>query len=438
MKRKSSLIGGAALGAIVALGMGATAEAKAPPRNSQAAQIEALRLQVQALTERLNAQEAAQQQAQAATQQAQATAQQAQARAEQAQMAADAQIKTIPAQVETALAAVPKPKPSWASDTTVGGRVFADISNIDQKSDGVGQPNNGFNFDIKRFYVSVDHKFNDVWSADLTADASYVAADKQTQLYIKKAYLQAKFSDALTLRMGAADLPWIPFVEDLYGYRYVENVLVDRTKFGTSTDWGLHASGKLADGLINYAVSAVNGNGYKNPSRSQGIDLEGRVNVNYDHFVVGVGGYTGKLGKDVQGVTTFHTANRFDAVAAFKTDKIRLGAEYFHASDWSNVLSPTSDSSEGYGLFASYKFTPKVSVFGRYDWVKPNKDTAPTVRDHYVNLGVSYSPLDNIDLALVYKRDKADNGFISTSNGTIGGVTDGTYDEIGLFTQYRW
>ena len=437
MTRKSSLIGGAALGALIALGMGAAAQARTAP-NSQAAQVEALRLQVQALTDRLNAQEAANQQSQAAAQQAQATAQQAQAKAEQAQIAADAQIKTIPAQVETALAAAPKPKPSWAANTTVGGRVFADVSNIDNKSDGVGQKNNGLNFDIKRFYIIVDHKFNDVWSANLTTDANYVAADGETNLFIKKAYLQAKLSDALTVRMGAADLPWVPFVEDLYGYRYIENVLVDRTKFGTSTDWGLHASGKLADGLINYAVSAVNGSGYKNPSRSQGIDLEGRVNVNYDHFVVGVGGYTGKLGKDVEGVTTLHTANRFDAVAAYKSDKIRLGAEYFHASDWTNVLTPVSDSSEGYGLFASYKFTPKVSVFGRYDWVKPSKDVNAKLNDDYFNLGVSYSPVDAIDLALVYKREKADDGFFSGSNGTIGGVTDGTYDEIGLFTQYRW
>jgi hypothetical protein len=215
-------------------------------------------------------------------------------------------------------------------------------------------------------------------------------------------------------------------------------VLIDRTKFGTSTDWGVHASGKFADGLINYAVSAVNGNGYKNPSRSQGIDLEGRVNVNYDHFVVGVGGYTGKLGKDVEGITTFHTANRFDAVAAYKSDKIRFGAEYFHASDWTNVLTPTADSSDGYGLFASYKFSPKVSVFGRYDWVKPSKDVNPNLKDDYFNFGVSYSPVDTIDLALVYKREKADDGFFTGSNGTIGGLTDGTYDEIGLFTQYRW
>jgi hypothetical protein len=48
---------------------------------------------------------------------------------------------------------------------------------------------------------------------------------------------------------------------------------------------------------------------------------------------------------------------------------------------------------------------------------------------------VDFKPIKAIDLALVYKRDRANNGFLSTSNGTIGGVNKGTYDEIGLFTQ---
>jgi hypothetical protein len=438
MKRKNSLIGGAALGVLVALTMGAAAEAKTSGA-SEMAEIEALKAQVQALTDRLNAQDAASQQVQATAQQAQAAAQQAQAAAQQAQVNADAQIKTIPAQVETAMAAMPKPKSaSWADNTTIGGRVFADVSNVEQKNDGVKQPNDGFNFDIKRFYIIVDHKFNDTWSANLTTDANYIAADKETNLYIKKAYLQGKFSDALMVRFGAADLPWVPFIEDVYGYRYVENVLVDRTKFGTSADWGVHASGKFADGLINYAVSAINGSGYKNPSRSQGIDLEGRVNLNYNHFIVGVGGYTGKLGHDIEGIATPHTANRFDAVAAYANDRIHVGAEYFHATDWNNVTNPVSDSSEGYGLFGSFKFTDKIGVFGRYDWVKPNKDTAPNLEDNYFNIGISYSPLKTIDFALVYKRDKADDGVIATSNGNIGGLISGTYDEVGLFTQYRF
>ena len=89
-------------------------------------------------------------------------------------------------------------------------------------------------------------------------------------------------------------------------------------------------------------------------------------------------------------------------------------------------------------MFGSYNINPTISVFGRYDWVKPNKTTSPDKKDNYWNIGIQYEPVKIIDLALVYKRDRIDNGTISTGNGTIGGLVDGSYDEIGLFGQLRW
>ena len=99
--------------------------------------------------------------------------------------------------------------------------------------------------ELKRFYIGVDHKFNDVFSANLTTDFRYNTngTSNDVLVYVKKAYLQAKLIPAFTVRVGAADLPWVPFVEGVYGYRFVENTLIDRTKFGTSSDWGVHVLG---------------------------------------------------------------------------------------------------------------------------------------------------------------------------------------------------
>ena len=446
MKNQMTLLGGAALGAMVVACFAAPADAKTvkhkarprPAASAQSEEIRELRKQVQALTDRLNAQESAQQQTQAQAQQAQVQAQAAATQVQQVQAQADASIKTIPTQVSSAVSALPKAKPSWADNTSVSGRMFYNLSNVEQKSDGKKVAPSGFGLDVKRFYIGVDHKFNDVFSANVTTDFNYIAADGETQLFIKKAYLQAKLSDALVVRVGSADLPWVPFVEDLYGYRYVENVLIDRTKFGTSADWGVHASGKFFDGHLNYALSVVDGAGYKAPLRSKGMDVEGRVNLKFDNVVLAVGGYTGKLGKDTQGALTYHTAERFDAQAAYTTNKFRVGAEYFSASDWNNVTTAAADKSEGYGVFGSYNFTDQIGVFGRYDWVKPKKDQASSLKDDYFNIGASYSPYKNVDFSLVYKRDSVDNGTVSTSNGAIGGVNKGTYDEIGVFGQLRY
>ncbi|HEV8443497.1 MAG TPA: hypothetical protein VGQ27_08445 [Steroidobacteraceae bacterium] len=324
--------------------------------------------------------------------------------------------------------------------TTISGKMFADLSNYDASNDGVNSPANGFGIDVKRFYLGVTHNFDDIWSVNVTSDFNYVSNDSETQIYIKKAYVQAKLSDAFFGRLGSADLPWVPYAEDLYGYRWVENTLIDRLKFGTSADWGLHAGGKVADGKFSYAAAAINGAGYKNPTRSNTMDFEARLGfMPVSGLSFAVGGYTGKLGKDVENSTTppQHTANRLDALVAYVQKSFRVGAEYFTADDWNNVTTVASDKADGFSVWGSFNFNDQWSVFARGDSAKTSKDINSNLKDEYFNAGVAAHPRKNVDVALVYKHEKVDGGgFINTSNGNFGGVAaGGKYDEVGIWTQ---
>jgi hypothetical protein len=433
------------------------AAAPAAPSASKQ-ELDELRAEVQDLKAWKDSQAAAQAQTQADLASARQAAADATARAEHAEQQVQAEIQTIPGAVsgevksQVAKSIVPK---GWEGSTSVNGRMYWDVSSINQKSNGVAQPSNGVGFDIKRFYVGIDHKFNDMFSGNITTDFNYQSSLGQSAIYIKKAYLQAKFSDALIVRAGSADLPWVPFVEDQYGNRYIENVLIDRDKFGTSADWGVHALGKFGDkGMFQYAVSIVNGSGYKAVStgagstRTHAVDFEGRLSMNIDHFTVAVGGYDGRLGKDVitgtGAATPSRDASRVDVAAFYNDGRIRAGVEYFKAWNYygNAVLTANSpDEAEGYSLYGQYNFTKQIAVFGRYDWVNPRQTTVPTGRDNYFNIGISYEPVKIVDFALVYKRDKIDNLNLSTANGTIGNATagrNGTYDEVGLWGQFRW
>ncbi|MDE3115938.1 MAG: hypothetical protein KGL26_10090 [Pseudomonadota bacterium] len=360
------------------------------------------------------------------------------------------------AAVLVAMTAAPASAEAWWESTKISGRMYYDFSNINASSTATGgvktdSTSNGTSFDIKRFYVGIDHKFNDIFSANITTDFTYDTTAGASQLYIKKAYLEANLSPMLDIRLGSTDLPWIPFAEGVYGYRYVENTLIDRTKFGTSADWGVHFKGAFANGVVDYAVSVVNGNGYKKPgmglgtNRTDSVDVEGRVSAHLDDFVVAVGGYSGKLGA-AHGTATSHTANRLDALAAYVGHGARIGVEYFNANDWNSVPTSkgTSDRDDGYSAFASYDFTPEWAVFGRYDWVNPKTTNSTThlvtndPKDNYFNVGIQYTPFKMVNLALVYKHDKADHGTLGTSNGTIGGSASGSYDEVGLFGNFQW
>jgi len=311
--------------------------------------------------------------------------------------------------------------------TKLGGKAYIDFTSLNDKdSTGTKTDKSGLGFDVKRFYVGVDHTFDDMWSANVTTDFYKDGNDSKTQVFVKKAYLQAKFSDAAVLRAGSADMPWIPYVESFYGYRYVENTMTDKLHLANSADWGAHLGGKAMGGMINYAVSIVNGNGYSDPTRSKSVDFAGRVGVMpVKGLTLALGMYNGKRGKDVQSATNLNKNSRYDFLAAYKQDMFTVGGEFVSAKN--NDPSAAKDKATGYSVFGTVKAGESMAVFARYDNVKPNKDTASDKKITYYNVGVSYQARKNVDLALAYKNNKVAN---------TGG--DAKTSEIGVWTQVKF
>lgn len=391
------------------------------------------------------------------------------------------------------------------SNTTVGGLVFLDVGHISEQQNGKDIPPTGTGFDVKRAYLIVNHKFDDVWSANLTTDAQYLSAPSTitstsatnngvttftsttntnnsggvTEIFIKRLYLQAKLDDAFVVDAGSYTSPWIGYLEqNLYEYRFVEKTESDRFGYATTSDWGLNATGVVGDsGWIVYSASVVNGGGFKNPTRTKGVDFEGSLGVKpADWLAIGLGFYSGHLGQITATSADFakNTATRLDVAAGVHVGGFRLGAEYFNAKNYkagntstgilsgpggvvvaTNVTpalstgSVKSDKADGFAGWTSYAFDAQWSIFARYDRAKPSEDITPNLKDTYFHLGVDYKPIKKVDIALVYKNEKVDNGAISIGsadgNGsyTIGGTgvagtgvtTSGKFSEVGVYAQ---
>ena len=416
-------------------------------------------------------------------------------------------------------------------NTTVGGQVFFDFSNISNQTESTkgvysDSTSSGTSFDVKRFYLTVDHAFNNIWSANLTTDATYTGETTATvlstvktcstgavntagtgcttagatptsfntttaannansgnvsELMIKYLYLTGKFSDALSVKLGSSATPWISYVDGITGQRYIDKSVNDRLGFNTA-DWGANASGSFANQLLNYSFSVLNGSGYKNPSRSKKVDFEGRISSKpTDWLDLGVGVYTGHLGQVTYANDSYsqNTVTRLNALAAVHFGGFKFGGEFISAKNYQTVAAlagsedgtnstgvfgtsavvassatgvvPT-DRLQGYSLFAGYAFNADWNVFARYDDLDLSKDVAPNLKDKYFNVGVDYKPLKAIDVALVYKNEKVDNGQFSPgtadANGkyTIGGAagttttapTDGKFGEVGIYVQWKF
>jgi len=328
---------------------------------------------------------------------------------------------------------------SHADDLSIHGKMYVDTTYKTNKDDGTGQKSSdtGLGTDVKRFYVTVDYKYDDVWSANFTSDIGDKGT-KRYDLFVKKAYIQAKLSDAAAFRFGSADTPWIPFVEGLYGYRYLENTLIDRLKFGNSADWGVHFLGK--SGMVSYAAGVVNGHGYSDPSRSKQPDLTARIAFEpVKDLTIGVGAYNGKLGQDTEVSPAEHTATRYDVVVAYN-GSFRLGGEYFSADNWTAVTTVAKDSADGFSGWFSVPVGEKVEIFGRYDTANTSKDLNPDLEDTYYNAGVQLHPLKPLLVAIAYKHQEVDSGLGGKINGVGSSVAGekGKSDELGVWAQFKW
>jgi hypothetical protein len=339
----------------------------------------------------------------------------------------------------------PSPKPAPPAPafpkTTIGGRVYADLSSKDLKDEGTGvkSTDSGVGVDVKRFYFTATHEFNPTWSAQFQSDIGDVGA-KRYDVFVKKAFVQAKLDDAAIFRLGAADTPWIPFVEGIYGQRYLEQTITDSLSFGTSAEWGLHFLGKAAGNMLGYAFTIGNGKGYSSPSRSKSVDFEGRVSFEpITGLIFAVGGYGGKRGNDTDAAPAKHTANRFNALANWVIGPVKVGGEYFTADNWNRVTQVTEDKSDGYSSWLQFMATPEWTLFSRYDSANPSKTLNSALKLTYYNLGVQWKPVKPLTAALAYKYADVKGGTFSTGNGTIGSSKKGykgTYNEIGLWFSY--
>ena len=353
-----------------------------------------------------------------------------------------------PASPEAPTSAAPAPTPpveaAPRSPLVISGKVYADLSYLQSSDNGANKTTQSVGVDVKRFYLGVDYTLDKIMSAQFVSDVG----DHQGKydIFVKKAFIQAKLSKAFILRAGSADTPWIPFVEDRYGYRYLEQTLIDRTKYDNSADWGLHLLGNVANGVIGYQVSVINGNGYGNPTRSRWPAFEARVDAKLaDHLTIALGAELSKLGATT---TTPNLGQRYDALVAWDDARFRVGVEGFLGKDdTADEVTGKAPADTAYGVsaFASYRIVPKAGVFARFDYVEPNADTDTGNTDTYVNAGFDIAPYKFLDIALAYKHETVDTGMkafvFNTGNGKIGSATpnsSGSYDEIGVFSQLKF
>ena len=158
------------------------------------------------------------------------------------------------------------------------------------------------------------------------------------------------------------------------------------------------------------------------------MDFEARVGfMPVKGLTFAIGGYSGKLGKDIEGSATPASTHgeRLDALVAYVERPAARRAPSISRRRTGTQVTAVRDRQGrrilGVGLVQLRADNGECSRAPTRP--TPSKDLNPTSSDEYFNAGVVSHPRKNIDVAFVYKHEKVDGGgTVSTSNGTIGGA----------------
>ncbi|MBI6546900.1 MAG: hypothetical protein HY692_08905 [Cyanobacteria bacterium NC_groundwater_1444_Ag_S-0.65um_54_12] len=223
-----------------------------------------------------------------------------------------------------------------------------------------------------------------------------------------------------SLQVGQLDLPWVGYVDGMWGYRVQGTNFVDRSGYMTSTDIGLGLKGSLAE-LGEWQFNLVNGEGWKAPEAGFHKDFHGRLTLRplapmgmKEFFVSGAGA----LGTYDPGVVSTPSAqfdkNRYIAQVGYHSKgNLLVAFDYLlSASDPASKMAgkypSLNDASlkdklangSGFsaytvlnlGLFGTLEALKPLDLIGRYDSIDPDTSLANNGMNRLIaGLGINWN-----------------------------------------------
>ncbi len=340
-------------------------------------------------------------------------------------------------------------EPSWTDKVKLSARAYLRYSyELGEEARNANQ------FNVDRLYLQGEFFATERVRFQLTLDAGATRNATGNQVFFaetKSAFIEVKdvLAKGLYLRAGILPLAWIPYEEELWGYRVQGPVPMDRWGYLTSSDVGLAFGGSLPSNHGSFQVNVTDGEGFRFIEPGKRKEVQARLSLNP---LASLGGLPAGLF-----ITGYASYGRYDDAGLGARDRSRLETEvglkapavivavaYAVARDPNAKLASRytvgpESLVRGQGLYAFGvvdlgALTPSlkgVDLLARFDSLDPD-----TVVDHNgVNLlitGVGYRWNPNIKSLLNYE---------AVSYGVdVGGVGTHKPDErrLKLQTEFRF
>jgi hypothetical protein len=324
-------------------------------------------------------------------------------------------------------------EPSWTEKVKLSARAYLRYSyELGEEARNANQ------FTLDRLYFQGEFSATSRVRFQITLDAGATRNATGNQVFFaetKSAFIEVKdlLMPGTYLRAGILPLAWIPYEEDLWGYRVQGPLSMDRWGYLTSADVGLAFGGTLPSKYGSFQVNVTNGEGFRSVEPGKRKELQARLSLNplaslgglpAGLFITGYGSYGRYDDKDLAA----RDRSRVVGEVGLKAPAVTVAAAYVRARDPNAKLSSrytlSADSmAHGQGMYAFGvldvgALTPSlrgVDLLVRYDALDPDTE----LENNDVNLliaGVGYRWNPNIKSLINYETVSygADVGGVDT------------------------
>lgn len=313
---------------------------------------------------------------------------------------------------------------------------------------------NNNQFSLDRAYLQGEFFATDKVRFQLTLDGGATRNSAGNQVFLvetKSAFAEVKdlLGPGIYLRAGILPTAWIPFEEDLWGYRVQGSVPLDRWGYATSSDVGLALGGPLPSKYGSFQVNVTNGEGFRFAELGKRKELQARLTV---HPLASLGGLPaglaisgyGSYGEYDDAGLPARAKSRVIGQVAFQSKALRLAGSYVVARDANARIRGRYTVSEesivrGQGLYAFAvlnvgalaEAADGFDLIARFDHLDPDTELENNNQNLFI-AGVGYRWTKQIKSLVNYE---------TVSYGTdVGGVDTGRPAErrIKLHTEFRF
>lgn len=233
-------------------------------------------------------------------------------------------------------------------------------------------------FDITRAYINFKKNLSEGANIRVTLDAARLSqttdpAGSSQYLYdfLKYAYVELPLVDnqniSMATKLGLQQTVWIPFEEKMWGNRYIAKAFTDNEGIMSSADFGIGFQGTIKGFEMEYALTLMNGTGFKAQENNSSKDIALRLNKNIFSNQSGGSIALGLYSVLTDRFVVSSDSSIYGGMLGYKNDPgSSLYAEFLGGKRAAAEIS-------GYSVGGYFSLLPEVTLLGRYDYYNPDR-----------------------------------------------------------------